>query len=515
MQTTSDQFSNLAVNEVRPISYDLTISFDKVFDDAITFFTLDTSILDGTDVLAPNDDNPLQYWDKYEYQDFADRAMSLETSAEIEFPYSVASAVADFTLNNYDDLFTPNSGSSIAPYVLPSRPLRMFMGFNGENLQQFVGLTEFLPTVDENSKSVDFHAVDFLSKVFEMKTANIIAMQDVYTSDVLDVLFQAAGLDPSQYSLANSSNKIEFVYFKKGENLGEVIRRLMQAELGLLWLDEQGIIQFKPRAENASDPVMSFDDSNIIEIKTANAGRIINVVEINATIREVEERQPIFSAIDTVDDGYIIPASSSGDIFANLDDPAISATAPTSGLSNIDSYFIATNAATGASVGSVTVTSDDLFVDSYKVTFNNANAFDVRISSMVIWGEPAKIVDEIRYVEKDQDSIDKYEERGIVIDNDFVQSVSACDSIALSILDSYAEYGGDIEMVVKGNPALQLGDYVAVDKDTFTGDYRVTSKTSRIINGRLDQIIGARKFSNVHFFVLDEDILDGTAQLAP
>lgn len=514
MQTVSTQFDQLSKGEVRPISYGLGISFDKQFDEDVIFFKLDQSILDGPDILSPSDGNPLQEWDKYRYLNFADRSMGLEVSREIDFPFSVSAAVADFQLNNFDDLFTPNSGSSISPYVLPARPLRIFMGFNGSNLQQFVGLTEFMPTIDGSSRTVSFHAVDFLSKLFTLKIPNILAMQNVTTDEVLDALFQSAGLLPTQYSLAKGRNKIFFVHYEKGTTMGYIINNLMQAEMGQLWMDEAGVIRFTPRIYNTSAPVYVFDDSNIIDIKTTNSGRIINLVEINATIRQVQTSQPIFTAYDNADDGYVIAASSSKDIFSNLVDPVIEVTTPAAGVSTNSSYFIATDL-DGNPVGSVTVASEALFVDSYRVTFNNANAFPVRISELVIWGEPAKIVDTIKYVEKDQVSIDKYEEHSITLDNDFVQSIDACESIALSLLDSYSEFSGDIELTVKGSPALQIGDYIEVSKDTYTGDYRITKIINRIIDGKFEQILGARRFVDRTYFVLDQSVLNGTDVLAP
>lgn len=514
MQITSPQFADLASGPIRPVSYDLRVSFTRQFDDSITFFTLDTSVLDGPDILAPSDDNPLQEWDKYEYENMRDRVMAMEVSREIEFPYSLASAVADFSFNNYDDLFTPNSGSYLSQYVLPSRPVRLLMGFNNENLQQFVGLTEFIPTIEDSSKTVSFHAIDFLSKLFTTNTPNIVALQNVTTDEVLAYLFEASGLLDTQYSLGKGRNKIAFLYYPKGSNMGEIIRRLMEAEMGQLWLDEQGIIRFAPRIYNQSDPVYSFDDSNIVDIKTVNAGRIINSIVISATIREVQESQPIFILSDTFSEDYVIPASSTKDIWINLQDPVTGVTTPTSGLSTTSSYFVATDLS-GNSVGSVTVSDDQSFVDTYLVTFSNANAFPVRISQMSVWGTPAKIVDKIKYIDRVQSSIDKYEEQVLTIDNDFIQSIDACESIATTIFDTYSEYGGDIELSVKGTPALQIGDAIEVNKDTFTGDYRISSTTNRIVEGKFEQILVCSRYTDRTYFTLDQSLLDGTDVLTP
>jgi len=516
MQTVTPQFESIAKDtNVRPISYSGRVAWEKQFDDDVTFFTLDVSLLDGIDILAPSEDNPIQEFDYYEYTNVDDRMQSLEVSRELEFPFSVASAIADFTLENHDDYYTPNSGSPVSPYVLPSRPVRLLMGFNNELLQQMVGLTEGMPTIDETSKTVSFHAMDWFSKLFTLKVPNIISMQNARTDEVLAELFDAAGLLPTQYSLAKGRNVIKFLTIEAGLNLGNVIRQLMQAEMGQLFMDEQGVIRFLPRLEEVITADYTFNNENIVDIKTINVQNIINVVEINASVREVQQKQPIFTLADYANDDFVVPASSSKDIFVALDDPALTATEPTAGASTTDSYYIAVNNDTEAAVGLVTITSDFLFTDSYRMTVANANAFDIRLSELVVWGEPAKIVDTINYVRRDEDSITKYEERVLTINNDFIQSIDACDSFALMTLDSYAEYSGDVEITVRGTPALQLGDIIDVTKDTFTGEYRVTKIVNKIVSKEFGQVLNGRRYTPRSWFILDQSVLDGTDLLAP
>src|SRR5690606_41445615 len=110
---------------VRPHSWGSLISFTKAYDDDVTFFTYDVSEYDGPDVYAPNNDNPLQAWDKYAYTNYSERIIDMAVTRELTFPYSVASAIADFTLNNYDKLFTPHSSSPIEQYILPKRPVKI------------------------------------------------------------------------------------------------------------------------------------------------------------------------------------------------------------------------------------------------------------------------------------------------------------------------------------------------------------------------------------------------------
>ena len=109
MQTVSTRFNSLANGDVRPFTWGTQISFTKAYDDNVTFFTYDVSAYNGPDVYAPVNDNPLQAWDKYAYSAFGERVIDMSVTREFTFPYSIVSAIADFTLNNYDKYFTPHS----------------------------------------------------------------------------------------------------------------------------------------------------------------------------------------------------------------------------------------------------------------------------------------------------------------------------------------------------------------------------------------------------------------------
>lgn len=508
MQSVSSTFLDLANGQVRPITYGVRVAWQREIDDSTTFFVLDQSILDGTDVLKPDNDDPLQSWAFYKYIPMTQRVTSFEYSREISFPYSVTAAIADFTLDNHDGAFNTGSGSYLANWMLPSRPVRLNAGLGSDSLQQFVGLTEDMPEIDDSTKEVRFHAVDFLSRIFELKTPSIVSMQDVTTDQVLDVLFQAAGLSPSEYSLAKGSNKIAFVYYEAGTTIGDIVKSLMEAEMGNLFMDEAGIIRFTPRVVLGQHSIWEFDDNSIVSIKSLDANNIINSVIIKASIRAVQVKQPIWTLADVSSDDYVIPANSTKSVFITLSDPTISVTTPTAGLSTTDSYFIAQDLS-GVTVGSVTIDSTALFVDTYLITFRNSNAFDVRVFESTIWGEPAKVVDTINYSKKDTDSIAKYEERVFEIDNDFIQSIDACDTLALTILHTYSEKDGDLQIEVKGNPALQLNDIVTVDRPSFAGTYQVTKIDVKIIGGKYEQILNISRYTPTPWFQLDVSVLDG------
>jgi len=163
MQIVSTAFNALADGDVRPLSYGLSISFDKQFDSAVTFFTLNQSTLNGSDILSTTQDNPIQAWDYYEYLDYTERVIYQSVSRELEFPYSVVSSIADFQLNNYDQYFTPRSTSPINSYILPKRPVRLLQGFASTVLPQFVGLTSGMPEISKTDGNCNVYGYGFLN----------------------------------------------------------------------------------------------------------------------------------------------------------------------------------------------------------------------------------------------------------------------------------------------------------------------------------------------------------------
>lgn len=506
MQTTTSLYNQLAQGHVRPLSWQLRVSFDKALDDTIDLFTLDTSVLDGVDVLAPSDTNVVVQWDKYIYENYTDRVISMEWQREELFPYSVNQSMADITLNNYDGYFTRNSGSPVEDYLVPKRPIRILAGFGNSNLPQFVGMTTTAPLINKSDRTAEIHCVDFLSYLFERPLDQTLIMQDYTTDDVLNELLLSFGLTSDQFVLDIGYNRIPFVYFEKGKKFGEAVKELMEAELGSLYMDELGIIRFRNRLHLSDTPVYTFNDSNIIDYETSEESKIINVVEITAEVRVVQPVQTVY----TLSSAFKIPAAGTTEVFFNFDDPVTS-------LSTIDTYLAnSLEDGSGSDVtASVTVTDVDLFNTAVKVTFANTTGEIAYLTTLTIFGTPAKITRNIYLRTQDDDSVEAFEEQVYTINNNFIQSDSAADSVALSLLNYYKDYGSIIELTVKGNYALQQGDTITIEVDDITGDYTITKIINILSDGKFTQRLTARIFNTADYFTLDSSLIEGSDVLAP
>lgn len=505
MQTTSTRFAQLASGNVRPLSWAFRASFDKQFDPATTFFTLDESILDGPDLLAPSDANVVQEWDKYLYADYSSRIKQVEWSREQNFPYSVNLAICDLVLNNYDGYFTRGNNSPIDQYLLPSRPVRVLAGFNGENIPQFVGLTEKSPEVERTTGLARLHAQDFLSYLFSKPLDKAISYENIRTDEALSELFQMFGLTPSQYVLDVGFNTINFLYFEKDTTLGDACRELMEAEMGSLYMDENGVIRFKNRLNHNNSPVYYFNNSNIVDYKVSDEDTIINVVEIKSEVRAVQPTQ----AVLTIASPIPIMGTVDTEVFFDFEDPVVE-------LEPITGYTAnAAEDGSGADLtGNISVVDTDLFSTSAKVTFANSSATPAYITNLIIYGKPATVIKKIALRVQDDDSVAAFDERPILIENNYIQDNSAANSVALSILNYYKNYSNTIEFEVKGTYALQLGDNIHVGIDNIDQVYTIT-KITNTLDGKFRQIIKGTVFNIPTFFVLDQSILDGPDVLAP
>lgn len=501
MQTVSPTFTAHTTADVRPIAWQLRIAFDKTIVPTVTFFTLDTSLLDGEDILPPTEDNVIQASDYYVYDSYTDRVIQMEWQREEDVPYSVNLAFADVTLNNYDNLFT--AGSSLDAYLLPRRPIRILAGFGGETIPQFVGLTEKAPRVDSTSRTAWIHAQDFLSFIFDKPLSEMLVFENKYTHEVLQELFEFFGLTTDNFDLETSFNLINFVYFEKDTKLGAAVKQLIQAEIGSLYLDENGKIIFKNRQRPTPTSVYTFDESNTVDYQTSDEGDIINVVEIKANVREVQPSQPVYSL------GAPVPISAGdSEVFFSFEDPLTSLSTITEYTANTQEDGSGTNI-----TADVTVTDTDLFATAVKVTFNNTNA-DGFLTDLTMYGTPARIVKEIYLRAQDDDSVDKYEEQILTIENDYIQTDSQAEAIALSILNIYKDYANTVELEVKGTPALQLGDVITIDVHSINDDFTITKIANVMAAGQFRQRLTAKKLTTYTFFILDESLLDGDEVLA-
>lgn len=534
MLDVTERFTSAAEGSMRPVSYRVTISFDKQIDENIDFFTIGVSSIGGTDFIK-GDGSAIQEWDKYTYTDYSDRVISIEWSRVEDRPYSVAQAMATVVLDNHDDFFTP---SDISP-VLPGRPIRIYAGFDNDEVQVFVGLTQKLPKVDESNKTVTFECLDFLTFALDKPLEEAVIYQDERVDVILDdLLVLHSGLSSLQLDLDVGFNTIPFAFFDKGTKVGDAIRKLVQADLGSLFMTEEGTIRFRNRQGFDDTSVGTFDNSNINELTYREQSDIINVVEVKSDVREVQDNQKLWESTTATP----VTAGSTVEIWADFTDPVTACDDPVFyNIATTSSYrSTLEDTGEGTDYSSITLVSTDLFSKSFKMTFQNTGASNAYIRNIQLWATPAKVVSKLYVREQDDDSVDKYEEQVFTVQNEYIQNETDATSMALTLLSFYSEPSEISVMGVKGHPALQLGDTVtssitqglreitrpfgillAITKtgETITVDERefLISKIDCQItsHGEFKQILTLRPQIDLSFFTIGVSSIGGSDVISP
>lgn len=504
MKTTTAKFRTLQAGGIRPITYSVSISFDKQFDSNLEFFVLSSdvdarSLLDGNDVLAPIGNNVITEWDKYAYYPYTDRSVSVEWEEELSLITSITSSMADVELNNYDGLFTYGGGSPLAPYLLPRRPIRLMAGFNNENLPVFIGITENTPLVDKASATVSIHSIDFLRFMFDKKLDQTQMIVNKRVDEILATLFSQFGVLPDQMNLDVAMTTVPFAYFEKNSTLGGVVDELLKAEMGSLYMDSDGIIVFKNRLRLYGGPVVTLDSGQIVEYSTSDEGQIINSVSVKSEVRLVQPKEVVFNLSEQI----LINAGQTVSRFFEFQDPVTT-------VDPIEYYTAnADQQGTGADLTSdLDIVSQTNFGTTILVEMENQGSIPLYVTAMSIYGTPAKIVRIVDVIQKDQSSIDDFEEQTYEITSPYIQDRDTATSIALTIVRHFSSYGGTIVATIKAQPALQLNDIVKIQIDEIDADFRVVKISNSIVGAEWNQIITAQRYDIPHYFILSSDTED-------
>lgn len=524
MNTVSEKFNEIASGPIRPLDWQVGISWSKQRDPDTSWFTLDQSHLNGNDILADNDNNPIQMWGTYEYAMLRDRITEISVSRSVEFPYNVQSAICDVSLNNYDGYFSiDDDNSPISPNILPARPMRTYLGFRSGGLTPvFVGTTQNIPTyTGRNDSTAQLTAMDFLSTIGDLSLRQMIMMRNARTDQVIAAILKQFGLSEGMFKLEKGINVIPFVFFDSDKNAGNALRELVQAENGAMWIDEQGIIRFAPRTSTIGvKSVMIYNPDSIISVTPSYNSGIINRVYVESDVREVQDFQEVFSVDNSngyqssaADDSYRLSSNGTTNIWINFDDPIWTAnTAPVLNGQDTNSNFTAVDLSGNKISSKITVTGT-LFAKSLKLSFTNTNGFPVSINYLQIWGEPAKVKGEsptIKYTAEDEESIEKFGLHELSItDNNCFGNQQNIDAFATDVLNRYASYSPSLELEIKGNPALQLQDVITLSGTNYDGDWMIKSISHILAPDRLTTRLTVVRHKVVEAFILDRSILNG------
>lgn len=528
MQSVSGKFIERTNGAIRHLDWRLLASFLKVFDDDVDFFTIGVSAIGGTDIIKGSG-SVVQEWDKYDYEDFSARVLGFEWVREADPPLgAVTLAMADITLDNSDDRFTPSN--ALSPYyghLGNGRPMRLYVGFQDtDKIQVFVGVTEGMPKIDEANKTVKFHCIDFIRQLQNTELNQTVMLTDSRTDEVISTVLQAGGLSTAQFNLDVGSVVIPFAYFPKGTKIGTAIREITEAELGATYMDENGVIRFENRTNwNSKSQSWEFTPRNTIDISTPDESTVVNSVEVFSQARVVQAKQKLWEndgAVQFSDNSKELPVGETKEVFIDFKDdygdlPVTSADDPVYVTSATTSLFATNVAEDGSSIAitGVTVVAT-LFSTAMKLEFTNSGAGTCFITQLEVWGTPAKVSQDIYELVQDSDSIAEYEEHAIKIENNYIQDSTAAQSIAQLVISDRNEAEDERTLVVKGVPQLQIGDIVRyTDKKGNSNTYYIKKISGKLNTDGLKQTITIVKRTINEYFRIGISAIGGDDLIAP
>jgi hypothetical protein len=523
-------FIAAAEASVNDVSFDMLVSWLKNYDDTATFFELDVSTLDGPDFLkGPGDD--VTFFDRYDYESEKDNVLSWDISRKTSlFPYGMFMAQSNVVLDNTSKKYLPGYDPVIGDYIKPRRPIRIYAGFDGENVQQFGGFSD-IPKNTLGARTTTLNAVDVMDYFDTAETA-IGYFEDEYWHDIVEALLLEQGFTADQFNLEQSTQpKIGFMP-TSGMTLAEIFRKGCEAEQGTMFCDELGIIQLWNRFhyQYSGSPVKSMSYDNVIDVDYVDTP-IINNVKVTALPRAVSALQKIWQSSSSTEvpaNGSVIVSIQFKDDFGNL--PVTAAHTPVF-ISDQDddnkSYYNCNTESNGSGAVNdteISVTDFSLVGDVAFVEFTNTDSIPMFITDLQIYGTPAKVTSEIVQEYRNQQSIDDYgmnpgnNGKVIEIKNDWIQNRGTAYAIAFTMVEEYKE--GNQQLLVKpfADPSIMYGDPVEMTIDEVDDDPRscivVGTKLKSGLSKLLEQELTLDQRNLYNYFTLDSSDLDGGDVLA-
>lgn len=467
MQSVSSAFTAESTSQTRKIVSDLLVSWKKDNLLGNRTFTIGVSSIGGGDVIGANP-GAVGSPGQWRYFDESDYLLGLAWERSLNMPTGgLTKGLAEARLDNTSGRFTPRymgGNSELYTAILPRRPFIINAGFNfdgiDQTIPQFSGILTKSPRIDTRSKQVDLQGadyVDFFQNRFLDKTVMYTAQR---TDQIIESLFDQMGMATSQYELDPGINVIPFSMIEKGTKFSEIINKLVEAEYGHLYQDEQGIFRFENRQHWDGSPGVDrvIPTAQVIEAEAPSDDHIINAVEVRS---QVYSKQP-FQVILNYTLPLEIAANSTLEQFFGFDDPVLAITNPTAG--GADSYYEANNQSDGTGTdktSSVSIKSLDLFAQSVKITFQNNSSSILYVTKVVISGRVAKPITDIYYRAEDDSSVTAYEERLYGLENPYIQNTDWAKSIAQLILNDFSDPENLQEITIRAMPELQLGDLIS------------------------------------------------------
>jgi hypothetical protein len=526
-QTVTAAFTAEERDSTRKIAQSTQIAWKKDFRSNITFFTIGVSRIGGNDIIA-GPAGVQSAWNRYLYNNESSYVTGLAYERELNLPMGgLVKAQADVYLDNTSGRFTPRwigGRSEIFTAIQPRRPMIVNAGFNlrgvDTTIPQFVGLTDKQAEVDVRNATAKLHGADFVGYLQNRIIDQTSMFTSSYASTVFSNKMADLGFATAQYEADSGINRIGFGIFETGAKWGDVFNQMAQAENAHILQDEEGVIRWWNRQHYDVAPYTNVQriitTSQVINAKVPDTDHLVNIVEITASPRDVVTDPELIWQLTNGGAGVtVLAANTTTEVWANYDDPIYAVTTPVSnGTVGQTSYFVANSAsdATGTDLTThISLSKVQNFAQATKFTFSNSGAAAF-LTTLDVWGRPARKTGDIYFRDKVGSSITAYEEHILKIDNNYIQDSTWAQSYATMILQDYSTPDKLAELTIRAMPELQLGDLIS-----WQGHYwRVYGIKTQIDPGNgFVQDLSLVQAATHHYFRIGISTIGGSDAIAP
>lgn len=513
----SAAFTTASEASVNDVAYDVLVGWLKQYNSAATFFQIDHSHLDGTDFLKGYGDD-VTFFDKYEYNSEAANVISWDISRKTNlYPYGVFIAQANVVLDNTSKKYLPGYDATIGAYIKPSRPLRIYAGFDKEIVQQFGGFTD-IPSNTLVQRQTSLTAMDVMN-YFETTEAITNYFEGMLWNEIVEALLIEQGFSSAQYNLEPSTQPAIGYLSTSGVTLADIFRKGCEAEQATMFCDEMGIIQLWNRFhyQDVSTLAKSLTYDTVNDVDYVDTP-IINYVRVLAKPRSVRALQPVWQSDWAI---QVAPGATVTVPINFVDDDG-----PMPVTAVLDPIFVASDKSDGSGTPSVDVIMSDfrLIGDTAFIDFENTGDDNMYVTSIQIQGTPAKVTGKIIVEYKDQTSINANginpSDNGKVIEitNDWIQNHGTARALAYTMVDEYKDANQQLLVKPFPDPSLMYGDLIEMTID----DVDVYPRTCFLVGTRLSSDLSAILYQELtldernirSYFRIDVSELDGTDVLA-
>lgn len=535
VQTTSSGWGDKISIGNRHVGYGVLAAFMRTTATGVRFFTIGQSRIGGPDMIKGGGQF-VTFFDKYRYEDISPYMTSITVTRNLgQRPYGIIMAEADLEIDNTSKRFLPDYDTTIGSGVgLPNRPIKISIGIEDEYMKLFTGFnTE--PVVSLNNRMVDMHAFDAFNYINNTRATTSGAFVNAPFHNVIASGLQEMGFSSSQFVVDKSLQQNIGYLSTYDQKWGDVFKQGAEAEQGIMFVDENGIIRFWNRQHfltTSGVPRFQLNYSKLSDIKWQNTP-IINDVIVRAKPRVVQDIQKVWETSSNielgpgVDTDYFVDFS---DTNGRLPVTTISVPIPMITASGAQSFY-ATNDqidesgnTRSSSIG--IVGASNLGGTSYKLTFRNSFTSVVYVTNMAIFATPAKVVNIIEERYYDQSSIDNFGRNPsnngepIIIENDLIQDKSTARSLAYTLVNEYksARRRYICPVATQSDPSLQIGDaglLVINDTNQLKNVYVVGIKNVINRNAKYDQELEVEERSIKRYFTVGQSRIGGTDSIAP